>query len=196
MTGPLVKAVLKPVNPDRDPIPCLFNPREYTLQRTNTWRSGENATHDVGDLSFGGGGGAKLSLPLFFDTTLYGAGGPGGRDVRAHTDRLWTLMLIDGRTRHEKTGRGTPPEVIFQWGTTWYFRAVITGMQQQFSLFLADGTPVRATVTLELQQTEDRPLDPAHASRRQSEALRARPDPGNRDLRRDFGGADPARRRV
>lgn len=184
--GQLVKAAILPVDPPGDPIECLFNPREYTVAKTNAWRSTDTGTSNTGDVSFGGGGGATLSLELFFDTYLLRSSPATVVDVRQHTDRLWNLMLIDERTRHDKTLRGRPPEVVFQWGATWLFRAVVTGMRQQFTMFLPSGTPVRATVTLDLRQTEDRPLMPptAPASQTVRAGLAGR-DPG--DLRTRHG---------
>ncbi len=45
--------------------------------------------------------------------------------------------------------------MLFQWGAAWSFEAVITSLSQQFTLFLSDGTPVRATLTVNFQQVRD-----------------------------------------
>lgn len=180
-SGQLVKASITPINPAGGRIEFMFNPREYTISKTAGWDAAPSGTQDAGDANFSGGHGATLSLQLFFDTYLNRAG-----DVRVHTDRLWKLLLMDEQTRHPKTGKGRPPEVLFQWGATWYFKAILKSMQQQFSLFLPDGTPVRALVTLELQQTEDKALMAASSSSAQlSEQLRAGGGGQNLDPRRD-----------
>jgi nucleoid-associated protein YgaU len=44
--------------------------------------------------------------------------------------------------------------VSFQWGGL-HFDAVITNMTQKFTLFLKDGTPVRTTVDISLEQLGD-----------------------------------------
>ncbi len=43
----------------------------------------------------------------------------------------------------------------FQWGRAWSFVAVVTSLTQKFTLFDADGTPVRAVVTIAFQQLQD-----------------------------------------
>jgi nucleoid-associated protein YgaU len=45
--------------------------------------------------------------------------------------------------------------VIFSWGQTWLFKAVITSITQKFTMFIADGTPVRATLNVTFRQVED-----------------------------------------
>jgi nucleoid-associated protein YgaU len=45
--------------------------------------------------------------------------------------------------------------VIFSWGETWLFKAVITSITQKFTMFMFDGTPVRATLTVSFRQIED-----------------------------------------
>jgi nucleoid-associated protein YgaU len=43
----------------------------------------------------------------------------------------------------------------FRWGQAWSFKAVVASVTQKFTLFLDDGTPTRAEVTLKLRQVED-----------------------------------------
>ncbi len=188
-SGQLVKASITPINPAGGRIEFMFNPKEYTLSKTANWDSASNSTQDAGEMNFSGGQGATLSLELFFDTYLNRTGGLGGvEDVRVHTDALWKLMLIDERTKNPKTDKGKPPEVLFQWGSTWYFKAILKNMQQQFTMFLPSGMPVRATVRLDLQQTEDKALMAAGTSTAQiSEQLRRGASGGNQDPRRSRG---------
>jgi len=157
-SGQLVKASITPIKPKGDRIECMFNPKEYTLSKKGGWETAQSSNKDSGEGNFSGGSGATLSLQLFFDTYLSRPSPTTVVDVRVHTDKLWKLMLIHEETKNKKTGKGHPPEVLFQWGGTWFFKAVITNMQQQFTLFLPNGVPVRAMVTLELQQTEDKAL--------------------------------------
>ena len=51
--------------------------------------------------------------------------------------------------------KGRPPKVIFSWGQTWLFKAVITSITQKFTMFIFDGTPVRATLNVTFRQIED-----------------------------------------
>lgn len=148
--GPLVKAVIKS-RETSEYVECLFNPKEYQVQKTNNWGPADNSTKDAHDLTFSGGSGAKLSMQLFFDTYLRDDQTT-VQDVRKHTDKLWQLMNIKPNLTDPKTKKGRPPKVVFMWGKNWLFDAVITSMQQQYTLFMPDGMPVRAMVTVEFQE--------------------------------------------
>lgn len=132
------------------PIKCMFNPKEYSFSKTNSWESGKTPSKNAPELQFTGGQPATLTMQLFFDTYAQ------GKDVRkAYTDAFWELMNIDPSKKDNKNKYGRPPQVLFQWGTNWAFKAVITSLKQQFTLFLSDGTPVRATLDVTFQQLQD-----------------------------------------
>lgn len=151
----LVKAIV--VNVDsNERVECLFNPKEYTFSKQNSWSRDQKAGKDVPQLNFGGGQPATLQMELFFDTYAEARAGKPARDVRKeYTDKLWKLMIVDERWKDPKSKKGRPPMVRFQWGSAWSFNAVITSISQKFTLFLADGTPVRATLTVSFQQVQD-----------------------------------------
>jgi nucleoid-associated protein YgaU len=140
-------------------IECMFNPKEYTFSKQNTWNKAKTPGKNTPPLEFGSGQPATLQLQLFFDT--YSASQSSGRseDVREkYTNFLWQLMLVDPKLKNKKTKLGRPPRVRFQWGKTWTFNAVITSITQKFTLFLPDGTPVRATLDVTFQQLQDESL--------------------------------------
>lgn len=137
------------------PIECLFNPKEYSFSKRNTWTAGQTKGQNMPQLEFSGGQAATLQMQLFFDT--YAA----GRDVRKkYTDAIWKLMLVDPSLKDPKTKKSRPPKVRFQWGAAWSFDAVITSITQKFTLFLPNGTPVRATLDVTFQQIKDDALMP------------------------------------
>lgn len=152
--GPLVKAKIITIEGKPIEVTCLFNPKEYQLQRSNNWGPSDNSTKNANDLTFSGSSGAKLSMQLFFDTYLQAGRGSssGASDVRQYTDKLWQMMNISEQLRDPKTQKGRPPKVLFTWGKNWLFNAVITSMQQQYTLFTPSGMPVRAMVTVEFQE--------------------------------------------
>jgi len=142
-------------------IEALFNPSEISLTRSTVWEQKES----VGQ---GGSSGAavrqefrsveaeRFSIELFFDT--YGSRSdvvtaaaasflpasliPGSQssDVRQHTDRIAKLL-------EEDTELHEPPVCNLRWGVFDIFTGVLTTLNQRFTLFLDDGTPVRATLT-------------------------------------------------
>ena len=149
--GPLTKASIYTVEGPKLQVDCLFNPKEYTVAKTNNWGPADNSTKDAYDLTFSGGSGAKLTMQLFFDTYLRDSQ-TSVLDVRTHTDVLWQMMNICEDLRDPKTKKGRPPKVMFMWGKNWLFNAVITSMQQQYTLFMPNGMPVRAMVSVEFQE--------------------------------------------
>lgn len=152
-------AVASIVNKDTGAeIRCKFNPKEYTFTKQNSWTSAKGKGSNVPSLEFGSGQPAQLTMQLFFDTY---EDGNNAKDVRKkYTDAIWELMLVNDSRKDPKTKKARPPLVRFQWGKAWSFDAVITNISQKFTMFLADGTPVRATMDVTFQQVKDEKLYP------------------------------------
>jgi hypothetical protein len=129
-------------------VPCMFNPYEYTINKSNQYQQGETKGSNIPRITFSQGGAQMLRMRLVFDTYDL------GMDVRLHTDPLWRMMMIDEDRIDQTTGKGEPPHCIFRWGR-FQFEAVITQMNQKMSLFLKDGTPVRTEMEVTFQQVED-----------------------------------------
>ena len=159
------KAIIRTV-PGENPkveVKCLFNPNEYTFTKTNSWTPNRSMGENIPDIQFAGGGAASLRMQLFLDTTSDGG------DVRDVVNKVRTLMEVNpGLTGHSSV-KGRPPFVEFQWGQVWSFKAVITSVTERYTLFRDDGTPVRATVDLNLLQgelkDEKRPQNPTTVGR-------------------------------
>ena len=126
----------------------MFNPHEYTLTKQNRWQRGETKGKNVPRIKFSQGGAQTLKLQLFFDTYAEST------DVREHTNPLWTMMMVNTDKTNPRSNKSEPPPVSFQWGGL-QFDAVITNLTQKFTLFLKDGTPVRTTVDISLEQLGD-----------------------------------------
>ena len=81
---------------------------------------------------------AELDLlvdPDEFADQLKAGGTP--KDVRKeYTDKIWKLMIVDPKLVDAKNKKGRPPKVIFQWGQTWLFKAVIASITQKFTMFI------------------------------------------------------------
>jgi hypothetical protein len=128
---PLEKASITPAGGER--IAVLFNPSQYSLDDGN--QIAEVGIPGLGApiLQYVRGTSRTLSVDLFFDTYEQQS------DVRTHTDRIYGLLDIDGSTH-------APPICTFTWGRL-NLRCVLERVNGRFTLFLADGTPVRATLT-------------------------------------------------
>jgi hypothetical protein len=93
-------------------------------------------------------GSQTLKLALIFDTY------ESGKDVSQQTRILWRLMMTKDQQPKRDGDKIRPPQVAFEWGV-FTFLAYITNMSQQFTLFLQDGTPVRAKVDITFTQYVD-----------------------------------------
>ena len=129
-------------------VACMFNPYEYTVSKTNTFAEKPKNRADTPQGEFFKAGAQTLKLSLVFDTYET------GKDVSQDTQRLWKLMLTRTRKESRQGKKIEPPQVAFHWGV-FRFVAYITSMTQKFTLFLHDGTPVRARVDVTFTQYTD-----------------------------------------
>jgi hypothetical protein len=152
----LQKAKLYNADTGAEVVQFHFNPNEFTVNQSNQWQPQQTSGSSIPDVRFGGVGARTLSMTIVFDTYEQKT------DVRAHTDKVQKLMEVPAA--QGPTGKQSrPPHVEFGWGTFRSFRSVITQVSQRFTLFLPDGTPVRATLQLTLQEV---PRESAEGSAR------------------------------
>jgi nucleoid-associated protein YgaU len=121
-------------------IPVLFNPTEYSLELSNRYQKSSPPGLSSPIIQFVNGEADTLSMDLYFDTHTDGA----DRPVNEVTDKIASLMRIDSKTH-------APPRVRFHWGPI-DFVAVIERISQKFTMFRADGMPVRATLNVSFTQ--------------------------------------------
>jgi hypothetical protein len=126
-------------------VECHFNPNEISISKSNKWEPENSSGTNLPDVHFMGEGARSLSLTLIFDSYERRA------DVREATNKVLGLMDAP-EDRSQTSQHGRPPHVMFRWGTFETFPAVITQLSQKFTLFLETGLPVRATLTVTLQE--------------------------------------------
>lgn len=147
-------------------IRFLFNPSQYTISKSNNWSGGgtdgpskgENATgatKNSPEIVFAGGDATTLSMELFFDTWHDSKSAGSTEDVRKYTGKVFELMYKEQGKKDSQNANGRPPFVLFVWGNTW-FEAAIVSVTQKFTMFLTDGTPVRATLEVVFKQRKDK----------------------------------------
>src|ERR1051325_11818989 len=111
--GALEKATLGAIdeagNQAGQPFKVMFNPRELTFSKTNTWNPAKSPKADAPAIDFGGGGGMSLKVQLYFDT--HGLEPP--KPVTDLTDGIHQLMLVAPGTQNKKNKKGRPPYVRF-----------------------------------------------------------------------------------
>ncbi len=136
---------------DRGSIPFQFNPKEVTVSKSARW--GRVQTKDAataGAVEFTGTDPAKLTLEMFFDCS-----GKHDGSVVAAVEKLMSCCTPTEASGDKK--KPLPVLVVFQWGKITSFPAFVTQVSARYSLFASDGTPIRATCSVSL---EEMPAEP------------------------------------
>jgi len=112
-------------------ISVMFNPNEYTVSTMATV-SGEGS-----EIQFQKVNVKDFTVSLLFDTYEKQT------DVRDETERISSLLVptVEGK----ETKR--PPICLFSWGSFAY-KGIIYKIDQNFTMFLSAGIPVRAKLTV------------------------------------------------
>jgi Contractile injection system tube protein/LysM domain len=132
----------------RETIPCMFNPAELSVVRSNSWSGTSLAGQRVPQVKYLGAQSGVMTLQLMFDTT------DSGEAVTRHTGRVLKLMDVDSSLpgTDPQTNNARPPYVVFHWGNLHSFKAVVSNLSLQFTYFSSTGVPLRAIVDLSLTQ--------------------------------------------
>ncbi|MBK8077634.1 MAG: LysM peptidoglycan-binding domain-containing protein [Kineosporiaceae bacterium] len=132
-------------------IAFQFKPKELSIQKSATWeRQRARGSKSAGPPQFTGAEPCKLSFELFFDASTSSSG-----SVVAQVEQLFSCCVpTDLSLTHTK---GSPPVVILRWGTVASFVAFVTSVQAKYTLFRADGTPIRATCSVTLEEMPGEP---------------------------------------
>jgi hypothetical protein len=143
------KATITPENPSGDAIEVLFNPTQYTFDKNV--QLAEVGIPGLGAplLQYVRGGVRTLSMELFFDSYEERA------DVRDYTNEIYALLNVEAETH-------VPAICRFSWGAGKWgkrdensFLCVLERVSGRFTMFLEDGTPVRATLTVTFKEFVD-----------------------------------------
>jgi hypothetical protein len=131
------------------PIDVCFNPKEYSIDKALSWEASK-AHEDAPVPEFKSPTAMTLTVTLQFDTYEERV------SVRdKYVRRLERLtFMTNGPAKGEKdVKKHAPPRIMFCWGKM-TFRGVINSLGQKYTMFLSDGTPVRAEVALKMQQVD------------------------------------------
>jgi len=126
-------------------VPVQFNPEEYTVNRDVNYAQTAIPGLSAPVLQFVNGSMQTLEMELFLDS--YEEHKVGDRvinaaksDVRVLTRKVTDLMNIQSSTH-------APPILLFTWASL-SFTCVLARAVQKYTMFLPDGTPVRATLSV------------------------------------------------
>jgi nucleoid-associated protein YgaU len=152
--GSLVKAKLKE-DKGGDEVEFKFNPTEYSIAKSARWHAPPVSQKSKAGSKpyFASTEPQKLTMQVFFDQTEEEDG-----DV---TDDVETLLDWTNPTRDSLSKqKPEPPALRFIWGSNTdladhkFYLASVTA---KYILFSPDGTPIRATADLSLQEIPDEP---------------------------------------
>jgi hypothetical protein len=142
---PLFKAMLTTTDAGAEAINFQFNPSSLSFSRSVTWKT-ESAYTAAGfpKVSYSNRSPETLSLKnLWFDTY-----------ENATKKSVLDLIAPIIKATEVVGSLKRPPVYIFAWGDD-YLKCVVTNISYELTLFLADGTPVRAKVSIDLQEVDD-----------------------------------------
>lgn len=125
-------------------LDVMFNPAEYNYAQSINYTNPENGQPIASDFKFD-----PFTVTLFFDTYTNEKPLDEKEDVRLkYTEKFAELLKPTQdaqQTRHQ-------PMCIFSWGS-FNIKGKIQKVDQKFSMFLPNGIPVRATVTITILPT-------------------------------------------
>lgn len=135
-------------------VPCMFNPSEFSVEKSNHYASTTIPGLSSPVYQFVRGEARGITLDLLFDTYET------GEDVRHYTDMItgWDAGSMFSRMRGGPKGLmdidpelHAPPVCLFVWGT-FVFQCIIERVSKKFTMFLPRGIPVRATLNVTLKE--------------------------------------------
>jgi nucleoid-associated protein YgaU len=136
----------------RGEIKFQFNPKELSIQKSAKWeRKPARNAKKASAPEFSGADPCKLTLEMFFD-----ASDTGGGSVVDKVEDLFRCCVPTDDTQQNK--KAVPPLVQLNWGTITSFPGFITSVQAKYTLFAPDGTPIRATCSVSMEEMPGDPL--------------------------------------
>ena len=123
-----------------------FNPKEYSIQKSASWESKPaKGAKKTAMPEFKGAEPRSMTVEAFLDGT-----DPPYPDIVKDIETLFSCCTPVAQSVGKN--KPSPPFVKFCWGKTMSFTAFVKQVNVKYTLFKPDGTPIRATATLTLQE--------------------------------------------
>ena len=145
---PLEKAKMIAVDGEADDIEFMFNPTEISFSRSMQIDQSKGARTGTGQnkSSFKYPDPYALSIRNIVIDTY-----EDNTSVLTHVRKFTQAVEF---TQKGKGKKQRPPIYLFTWGANNYLRCFVNKFDFKLTLFLPDGTPVRAIIDLSLEQVE------------------------------------------
>ncbi len=135
--------------PNFTPIEVQFNPESFKVTYANEVKQPEGGNQAAGTsgMQFVGAGTTKLALTLWFDVTAMTK--EPVDDVRRLTKQV--VYFMTPRASQRDASKLVPPGLRFVWGS-FVFDGMVEGLEESLEFFAPDGKPLRAQITLTVNQ--------------------------------------------
>lgn len=168
---PLEKAKLIPVTGETaKQIEFMFNPNELRFSRSIDIEQSEGSRTQSGQTK------TSFKHPNPYQLTISNIILDTYEQPKSQRSVLKPLQPFTEAMAYAKGGEGKakrPPVYLFTWGTNVYLRCFIKSCNFRLTLFLSDGTPVRAIIDLTLEQVDDSTPQPSQGTPSVSQSQRS-----------------------
>ncbi|MDY6899685.1 MAG: hypothetical protein SWZ49_16650 [Cyanobacteriota bacterium] len=132
-------------------IEFMFNPTELNFSESIniTKNEGARTSRGLPKVNFAYPESCKLTISdILLDTYEQG----GGKSVLTYLHKFQrALDFTQGGSGKDKR----PPTFVFTWGKHQFVRCFVTSLNYKLTMFLPDGTPVRAKLDLTLEEIDE-----------------------------------------
>lgn len=138
------KAMLKAMEGSKHEVHATYNPKQISVSHQLQWqqqKSKGKGPSDGLEVEFTQGAGRVLSVEIMIDKLEANA------SIKPDLDGIDSLLQIDSQL-------GRPPLCMFSWGANQWLVGVLTQANVTISMFDQSGNPLRATVSLSLQEAK------------------------------------------
>lgn len=166
----VVKLTIGSVDKPALQLTAQYNPAQLDLQRAVSWERANNKKDNLpdhrrpeppdNDLAFLGGGGRTLSLELLFD------GVETGTCIEPQIQALDEMATLTHPMSKQHHDNPRPHQCVIVWGTDGIkpLVCVIESLGVKYQMFDRAGRPLRATVTIKVQEASITRFDRLRAS--------------------------------
>ncbi len=144
----MTKVTIASIDAPSVQVTAQYNPKEVSIDKSVPWNKHKNPKGDNPMLEFTSAENRSMSLELFFD------GYEKKKNIQPEIDKLTKMTMINPSAGSDKDKH--PPRVLVTWGANFpTFKGVIESLGTKYSMFLEDGTPVRATCTVKIKEVDE-----------------------------------------
>jgi hypothetical protein len=128
-------------------VVAMYNPKELGVNKSVPWTKHKDSKSDQPSVEFSAAEGRSMDFELMFDTYEEGL------NVHAlHVSKLMQLAMVMDPDGAEDKKRPTRVKVQWANGALPAFEGVIESIGTKYTMFLPDGTPVRATCNVKVKE--------------------------------------------